>query len=162
MSTDRIKKQILIRAPHGRVWRALSNSKEFGTWFGVDLEGPFVAGKKVSGVIVGTKADAEVAKMQQVYAGKRMDLEVVKVEPERLLALRWHPHAIEEGVDYSAEQTTLIEFTLQDVEGGVMVTVTESGFDQIPIARRAKAFEANSGGWEIMVKVLDKYVTQTK
>jgi uncharacterized protein YndB with AHSA1/START domain len=162
MSTDRIKKQILIRAPHGRVWQALANSKEFGTWFGVDLEGPFVAGKKVSGVIVGTKADAEVAKMQQAYAGKRLDLEVVEVEPERLLALRWHPHAIEDGVDYSAEPTTLIEFTLEDVEGGVMLTVTESGFDQIPIARRAKAFEANSGGWEIMVKVLDKYASQTK
>jgi uncharacterized protein YndB with AHSA1/START domain len=162
MPTDWIKKQILIRAPHDRVWRALANSKEYGAWFGADLEGPFVAGQKVSGVIVGSKVDPEVAKLQQVHAGKRMELEVVKVEPERLLALRWHPHAIEKGVDYSAEPTTLIEFTLEDVEGGVMVTVTESGFDQIPIARRAKAFEANSGGWEIMVKVLDKYAAQTK
>lgn len=162
MSTDKIEKHILIRAPRSRVWRALSDSKEFGAWFGVDLEGPFVAGKKVSGVIVGTKTDAEVAKMQKIHAGKRMELEVEKLEPERLLALRWHPHAVEQGVDYSAEPTTLIEFTLEDVEGGVMLTVTESGFDRIPIARRAKAFEANAGGWEIMVKVLGKYATETK
>jgi uncharacterized protein YndB with AHSA1/START domain len=154
-----IKKQILVRAPHDRVWKALVDSKQFGEWFGVALEGPFVAGKTVSGVIVGTLADKEVAELQKVYNGKRMDLEVEAIQPERRLALRWHPHAIEEGVDYSKEPTTLIEFTLEDVEGGVMVTVTESGFDKIPAERRAKAFEANSGGWEIMVKVFDKYVT---
>jgi uncharacterized protein YndB with AHSA1/START domain len=162
MSNNVIKKQILIRATHGRVWKALADSKEFGEWFGVALEGPFVAGKTVSGVIIGTLADKEVAELQKVYNGKRMDLVVEAIQPERRLALRWHPHAIEEGVDYSKEPTTLIEFTLEDVEGGVMVTVTETGFDKIPAERRAKAFEANSGGWEIMVKVLDKYVTHKK
>ena len=161
MSNDRIVKRVLIRAPRNRVWRALADSKEFAAWFGVELEGPFVAGKTVSGVIVGTLADAEVAELQKVYNGKRMDLVVEAIEPERRLALRWHPHANEEGVDYSQEPTTLIEFTIEDAPGGVMVTVTESGFDKIPLARRAKAFEANSGGWEMMVKVLEKYATQT-
>jgi uncharacterized protein YndB with AHSA1/START domain len=162
MSMDRIKKQILIRAPHSRVWKALADSKEFGRWFGVEFEDPFLVGKTVSGLIVGTLVDPEVAALQKVHNGKRMDLVVEAIEPERRLALRWHPHAVEENLDYSKEPTTLIEFTIEDVAGGVMVTVTESGFDQIPLARRAKAFEANSGGWEIMVKVLDKYATQAK
>jgi uncharacterized protein YndB with AHSA1/START domain len=121
-----------------------------------------VVGKTVSGVIVGTLADKEVAELQKVYNGKRMDLVVEAIQPDRRLALRWHPHAVDEAVDYSTEPMTLVEFTLEDVEGGVMLTVTESGFDKIRAERRAKAFEANSGGWELMVKVLDKYVSQKK
>jgi uncharacterized protein YndB with AHSA1/START domain len=162
MANDRIVKQLMIRAPRSRVWRALSDAKEFGAWFGVKLDGPFVAGKKVSGVIVGTSADPEVAELQKVHNGKQMDLWVEAVEPEKRLALRWHPHAIQEGMDYSQEPTTLIEFQLEEVPGGVMVTVTESGFEKIPVSRRATAFEANSGGWDIMVKVLGKYATETK
>jgi uncharacterized protein YndB with AHSA1/START domain len=162
MAIDRIVKQVMIRAPRSRVWKAVADAKEFGTWFGVKLDGPFVAGKKVSGVIVGTVADPEVAELQKVHNGKQMDLWVEAVEPEQRLALRWHPHAIQEDMDYSQEPTTLIEFRLEDVPGGVMVTVTESGFEKIPVSRRATAFEANSGGWEIMMTVLEKYVAQTK
>jgi uncharacterized protein YndB with AHSA1/START domain len=162
MAIDRIVKQVMIRAPRSRVWKAVAEEKEFGTWFGVKLDGPFVAGKKVSGVIVGTVADPEVAELQKVHNGKQMDLWVEAVEPEQRLALRWHPHAIQEDMDYSQEPTTLIEFRLEDVPGGVMVTVTESGFEKIPVSRRATAFEANSGGWEIMMTVLEKYVAQTK
>ena len=162
MTNDRIVKQVMIRAPRSRVWKAVADAKEFGTWFGVKLDGPFVAGKKVSGVIVGTVADPEVAELQKVHNGKQMDLWVEAVEPEKRLALRWHPHAIQEGVDYSQEPTTLIEFQLEEVPGGVIVTVTETGFENIPLSRRATAFEANSGGWDVMVKVLGKYATETK
>lgn len=161
MSTDRIEKQIVLRAPRSRVWRALSNAEEFGRWFGARFDGPFRAGAMVTGKIMPTEVDAEVAKMQQPYAGRTMELMVETIEPERLLSLRWHPFAIEPGVDYSAEPTTLIEFTLEDAPGGVLLTIRESGFDRIPLARRAKAFEANEGGWSKQLTLIEKYLAQT-
>lgn len=160
MDTDRIEKRILLHAPLERVWRALADSREFGTWFGVALDGPFAPGARLRGKIVGTKADAEVAKLQKQHEGVPFEIAIEEIEPQRLLAFRWHPHAVESGVDYSAEPTTLIVFTLEQVADGVLVTVTESGFDQIPLARRAQAFQANDQGWGIMVKVLEKYVGQ--
>jgi hypothetical protein len=104
--------------------------------------------------------DAEVAKMQKQYAGKPFEMTVETMEPERLFSLRWHPNAIEPGVDYSSEPTTLVEFVLEEAPGGVMLTVTESGFDKIPLARRAKAFAANDNGWSIVVKLIEKYLAQ--
>jgi uncharacterized protein YndB with AHSA1/START domain len=158
MNTDRIEKQILLRAPRERVWQALSDSAEFGTWFGVKFDGPFKPGASMRGVIVTTSINAEVAKAQEPYKGLPFEITIEQMEPERLLSFRWHPHAIERAVDYSAEPTTLVTFALEDVANGVMLTVTESGFDQIPLARRAKAFTANEGGWSLMVKVLEEYV----
>jgi uncharacterized protein YndB with AHSA1/START domain len=158
-TTDRIEKKVLLRAPRSKVWRAISDSAEFGTWFGMKVDGPFVPGKKMRGVIVPTKVDAEVAKMQKPYEGKEFELQIEKIEPERLFSFRWHPYAVERDVDYSAEPTTLIVFQLDDVEGGVMLTVTESGFDQIPLARRAKAFQANEGGWGKQMELIKAYVT---
>jgi uncharacterized protein YndB with AHSA1/START domain len=158
MNTDRIEKKLLLRAPQSRVWRALSDSAEFGTWFGMKFDGPFAPGALMHGVIVGTTVDAEVAKAQKAHEGLPFEITIEKMEPERLFSFRWHPHAIERGVDYSAEPTTLVAFELEAVADGVMLTVTESGFDQIPLARRAKAFESNDGGWSIMVQVFQKYV----
>ena len=158
-SMDRIEKKVLLRAPRSKVWRAISDSAEFGTWFGMKVDGPFVSGKKMRGVIVPTKVDAEVAKMQKPYEGKAFELQIEKIEPERLFSFRWHPYAVERDVDYSAEPTTLIVFQLDDAEGGVMLTVTESGFDQIPLARRAKAFQANEGGWSKQMELIKAYVT---
>lgn len=158
-TTDRIEKKVLLRAPRSKVWRAISDSAEFGTWFGMKVDGPFVPGKKMRGVIVPTQVDAEVAKMQKPYEGKEFELQIEKIEPERLFSFRWHPYAVERDVDYSAEPTTLIVFQLDDVEGGVMLTVTESGFDQIPLARRAKAFQANEGGWGKQMELIKAYVT---
>src|SRR5246127_1548122 len=134
MSTDRIEKKILLRAPRKRVWRALTDSKEFGTWFGMKFDGPFSPGVTMRGVIVPTQVNAEVAKAQKPYEGLPFEITIEKMEPERLFSFRWHPNAVERGVDYSAEPTTLIEFLLEEVENGVLLTVTESGFDQIPLA----------------------------
>jgi uncharacterized protein YndB with AHSA1/START domain len=160
MSTDRIEKKILLRAPRKRVWRALSDSTEFGTWFGMKFEGPFTPGARLRGTIVGTTVDADVAKAQKEHAGIPFEITVDRIEPERLFSFRWHPHAVERGVDYSHEPTTLIVFALEEVANGVMLTVTESGFDQIPLARRAKAFKANEQGWGMVVKLIEKYLAQ--
>jgi len=160
MSTDRIEKKILLHAPLKRVWRAISDYKEFETWFGVRLDGPFVPGAVLHGAILGTKVNAEVAKAQAPYAGKPFEITIEQVVPERLFSFRWHPSAVDPHVDYSSEPTTLIAFTLEEVAGGVMLTVTESGFDQIPLARRAKAFGANEEGWNIMVKIIEEYLVQ--
>ena len=160
MCTDRIEKKILLRAPRKRVWRALSDSAEFGTWFGVKFEGAFTPGACVRGTIVGTAVDAEVAKAQKEYEKVPFEITIERIEPERLFSFRWHPHAIERGADYSHEPTTLIEFTLEEVAGGLMLTVVESGFDQIPLARRAKAFRANEQGWSLVVTLIEKYLAQ--
>jgi uncharacterized protein YndB with AHSA1/START domain len=160
MNTDRIEKRILLRAPRKRVWRALSDSTEFGTWFGVKFNSPFTPGASMRGVIVTTTVNAEVAKAQKEYEGMPFEITIERIEPERLFSFRWHPFAVERGVDYSAEPTTLIVFTLEEVADGVMLTVTESGFDRIPLARRAKAFTANEGGWSMMVKVIEEYLAQ--
>jgi|SRR5579862_8602976 len=161
MSSDRIEKQILLRAPLERVWRALANSAEFGHWFGVKFDGPFVAGQPIQGVLVGTAVNAEVAQAQTKHAGMAFHLTIEKMEPERLFSFRWHPYAVEPGVDYSSEPATLVEFRLQETADGVLLTVVESGFDGIPLARRAKAFSANEGGWAIMIKVFEEHLAQT-
>jgi len=161
MNTDRIEKKILLHAPLKRVWRALSDSTEFGAWFGVKFDGPFTPGARMHGVIVTTTVNAEVAKAQKPHEGKPFEITIERMDPERLLSIRWHPFAVESGVDYSTEPTTLVEFVLEEVANGVMLTVTESGFDRIPLARRAKAFEANEQGWGMMVKVLEEYLVQS-
>src|SRR5882724_553330 len=158
MSTDRIGKKILLRAPRKRIWHALSDSTEFGTWFGMKFDGPFVPGAVVRGVIVGTKVNAEVANAQKEYEGMSGEITIERIEPERLFSFRWHPFAVERGVDYSAEPTTLVVFGLEEVPNGVLLTVTESGFDRIPLARRLKAFTANEQGWSMVVKLIEDYL----
>ena len=156
--TDRIRKSILLRAPRERVWRAISNSKEFGSWFGVEFDAAFAPGARITGRIVPTKVDPEVARTQEPYTGMAFDFTVERIEPMRLFSFRWHPFAVEPGVDYSKEPTTLVVFELEDAQGGTMLTITESGFDRIPIARRAKAFAANEQGWEAQTKLIEKYL----
>jgi uncharacterized protein YndB with AHSA1/START domain len=158
--TDRIEKKVLLRAPRSRVWRALTDSEEFGSWFGVKLDGPFAPGAALRGTIVPTTADAAVAARQEGAKGLTFDITVERVEPERLFSFRWHPFAIEPGVDYSKEPTTLIEFELEEQTDGVLLTVTESGFDRIPIERRAKAFTANEEGWAIQMTLIEKHLAQ--
>jgi uncharacterized protein YndB with AHSA1/START domain len=160
MSTDRIEKKILLHAPRKRVWRALTDSKEFGTWFGMKFDGPFVPGAVMRGAIVPTQVNADVAKAQKPYEGLPFEITIEKMEAERLFSFRWHPNAVEPGVDYSGEPTTLIEFVLEEVANGVLLTVTESGFDRIPLARRAKAFTANEQGWGMVVKLIEEYLVQ--
>jgi len=159
MSTNQIEKKMLLRAPIQRVWRALADAKEFGTWFGVKFEGTFKPGAQMKGILVTTAVDAEVARMQAQYKGMEFSVTIEKMEDERIFSFRWHPYAVDPKMDYSKEPTTLVTFALERVSEGVMLTVTESGFDKIPLERRAKAFEANEGGWQIMVGVLEKFVT---
>jgi len=162
MSTDRIEKNILLHAPRERIWRALTDSTEFGSWFGMKFDGPFVQGARMRGVIVPTTVNAEVAKAQKEYEGLPFDIVVEQMEPGRLFSFRWHPFAVERDVDYSAEPTTFVVFSLKEVAGGVMLTVTESGFDRIPLARRAKAFTANEEGWGVMVKMIEEYLVKAR
>lgn len=157
-TTDRIEKTIQLRAPHARVWRAISDAKQFGSWFGVAFDGPFVAGARLTGRIVPTQVDAKVAKTQEPYAGKTFECSIDRIEPMRLFSFRWHPYAIEPGVDYSSEPTTLVVFELEEVPGGTRLTITESGFDRIPLERRAKAFASNDQGWAAQTRLLEKYL----
>jgi uncharacterized protein YndB with AHSA1/START domain len=147
MSTDRIEKSVVLRAPRSRVWRAITNAGEFGSWFGARLEGGFAPGAQVKGRIT-------IPGYEHVI----MDITVERVEPERLFSYRWHPYAMEPGVDYSDEPTTLVEFRLEEVTGGTRLTVTESGFDRIPAARRAEAFRMNDQGWAGQLKNIERYV----
>ncbi len=157
-NTDRIEKKIVLRAPRERIWRALSDSKQFGTWFGIDLDGPFEAGKRVTGRMTPTKVDPEVAKIQEPYAGHPFEWTVERVEPMKMISFRWHPFAVDGKKDYSKEPTTLIVFSLADAPNGVELTITESGFDKLPPERRAEAFKANEGGWEKQTQLLEKYL----
>jgi uncharacterized protein YndB with AHSA1/START domain len=160
MDTDVIRKEILLRAPAKRVWRALSDSREFGTWFGLQVDGPFRPGATMTGKIVGTQVDAEVAKAQEQHKGMAFELRIEQMEPERVFSFRWHPHAVDPAVDYSAEPMTLVEFTMEEVTNGVKLTLTESGFDQIPLERRAAAFSGNDSGWTIVIQLIGKFLAR--
>jgi uncharacterized protein YndB with AHSA1/START domain len=160
--TDRIEKKVLIHAPRSRVWRAISDVKEFREWFGVRFDRPFAPGATMRGILVGTSVDPQIAEAQQRHKAIPFDVTIDRIEPERTLSFRWHPYAINPAVDYSTEPTTLIVFALEDAPGGTMLTVTESGFDQIPLARRAEAFTSNEQGWSIMLGLVEKYVAQNR
>jgi uncharacterized protein YndB with AHSA1/START domain len=158
MGTDQIEKTILLRAPLPRVWRAISDSRQFGYWFGVEFDRPFAAGTHMAGKIAGTRVDEEVAKLQKPLEGKTFDIWIESIEPMKLFAFRWHPFAVDPNVDYTHEPTTLVRFELLEVPGGTHLTITESGFDRIPIARRAQAFTANEGGWQKQTTLIEKYM----
>jgi uncharacterized protein YndB with AHSA1/START domain len=160
-NTDRIEKKIVLRAPRERVWSAISDAKQFGTWFGVEFEGDFAPGSHLKGKIVPTKVDAEIAKAQEPHTGLACDVWVERIEPMRLFAFRWHPYAIDPGQDYSKQPTTLVTFELQEAPGGTSLTITESGFDQIPLERRAEAFTSNEQGWEAQTGLIQKYLEQS-
>jgi uncharacterized protein YndB with AHSA1/START domain len=151
--TDRIQKKVLLRASPERVWSAIGDAKEFGRWFGAVFDGPFVAGTCIGAKIAPTKVDAEVAKMQEPYAGMKFDVAVERVEPMRALAFRWHP-----AMDNS-DPMTLVTFELEEAPGGTLLTITESGFDRIPLERRAKAFTENEQGWAAQIRLVEKYVS---
>lgn len=146
-STDRIEKRIQLKAPRARVWRAITDSAEFGRWFKVALEGSFAEGATVRGRITNPG-----------YEHLQFELVVERVEPERLFSYRWHPYAIDPAVDYSAEPTTLVEFRLDEADGGTALTVVESGFDALPAARRDEAFRMNEGGWAAQIKNIARHV----
>src|SRR5262245_8807107 len=159
MSTDRIEKKVLLRATRSRVWRAIVDPRELGAWFGMEVEGTFAPGTAVVATIKPTTVDPEVAKQQQAWAGTRFRMFIEQIEPERLFSFRWHPSAVGLDVD-PAEPTTLVTFELADAPDGVLLTITESGFDRIPLARRAKAFADNEQGWSMQVQLIGKYLAR--
>jgi len=148
--TDRIEKKILLLAPRARVWRALTDSQEFGRWFGVEISGTFAPGARMKGKVT-----------HKGYEHMTWDVTIDRMEAPRLFSWRWHPYAVEAGVDYSAEPTTLVVFELEEVANGTMLTVVESGFDRVPPARRAEAFRMNDQGWAAQMKSIEQHVGQT-
>jgi uncharacterized protein YndB with AHSA1/START domain len=149
-STDRIEKQVLLKAPLTRVWRALTDSAEFGTWFRVKLNTPFVKGKPISGPV-----------LHPGYEHLTWTVTVEEMVPERRFSWRWRPHAIDPNKDYSKEPTTLVVFELTEVPGGTLLKVTESGFDGIPLDRRDTAYRGNSEGWTIQMGNIERHVRKT-
>lgn len=147
--TDRIEKQILLHAPRSRVWRALADAKEFGAWFRVELQGAFAPGARIRGKVT-----------HPGYEHLVFELQVDRMEPERLFSWRWHPAAIERGVDYSKEPTTLVVFTLEDQGRDTLLKVVESGFDGIPAERRAQAYRMNEGGWAAQMQNIEQHLAK--
>ncbi|MGA8073739.1 MAG: SRPBCC family protein [Candidatus Acidiferrales bacterium] len=146
---NRVEKRIELKAPVARVWRALTDYREFGEWFRVKLDGPFVAGEISRGHI--THPGYEHVKWEAV---------VQKMETERLFSFTWHPYAVDPKIDYSKETPTLVEFRLEKTAGGTLLVVTESGFDKIPDGRREEALRKNEGGWTAQMKNIESYVAQ--
>jgi uncharacterized protein YndB with AHSA1/START domain len=149
MTTDRIEKRIELKAAPARVWRALTDHREFGAWFGVKLEGPFAPGQRSRGQIT-----------YPGYEHVALEAWVEKMEPERLFSFRWHPYAIDPKVDFSKEPTTLVEFTLEKAGSGTLLQVVETGFERIPHGRRAEAFRMNDSGWAEQMANIEKHVLQ--
>ena len=147
MQTDRIEKRIELKAPVSRVWKALTDHEEFGQWFRVKLDGPFLPGQVSTGHIT-----------YPGYEHLKWNAVVQKMEAERLFSFTWHPYAVDQSVDYSKEEPTLVEFRLEPAEGGTVLTVTESGFDKLPPHRRDQAFRSNDGGWGQQVENIRKHV----
>ena len=147
---DRIEKRIELKAPVSRVWRALTDYREFGQWFRVKLDGPFVP--------------SQIARGQITYPGYehiKWEAVVQKMEPERLFSFTWHPYAVDPQMDYSKETPTLVEFRLEKTAGGTLLLLKESGFDKIPGDRRLEAFRMNDGGWTEQMKNIGNHVSQT-
>ncbi len=148
--SDCIEKRIELKAPVSRVWRALTDYREFGEWFRVKLDDPFEPGQISRGYI-----------SYPGYEHFKWEAVVQKMEPERLFSFTWHPYAVDPKVDYSNETPTLVEFKLEKTPSGTLLLVTESGFDNVPSDRRLEAFRMNDGGWMEQMKNIDTYVAQT-
>lgn len=144
---DRIEKELILRAPRSRVWRALTDAESFGQWFGVKLEGPFVVGERLRGRI-----------SEPEWSHLPFEITVERIEPERRFAWRWHPHPVDPRRDYAAEPTTLVEFELDELDGATRLRVVESGFAGIPEDRRATAFRGNTEGWAHQLEAIAGHV----
>lgn len=167
-TTDKIEKSILLRAPVARVWRAIADAREFGRWFGFTLEGEFAPGKTIHGTFDGKFDEAAIAEHLKslglsasgvkIPSGSSVFCTVDRIEPERYFSFRWIPYGIDAEADPEREPTTLVEFRLEPVAEGTKLSIVESGFDQVPLHRRARAFHMNDGGWAAQAENLKQYV----
>jgi uncharacterized protein YndB with AHSA1/START domain len=146
-TTDRIEKRFDVKARRSRVWRAISDADEFGTWFGMALDRPFAPGVTVFGRLTFPG-----------YEHVTLEMQIETIEPEGYFSYRWHPYPMDPAIDYAAEPTTLVEFRLEETAAGTVVTITESGFDRLPASRRAEAFRMNTAGWESQSRKLANHV----
>jgi len=147
--TNKIERQILLRASRERVWQAITDIAEFSKWFLVESEGAFAPGARV-----------HLISTHEACPGESFFVFVEEMDAPRKFSWRWHPGMKEAGVDYHDEPTTLVVFLLEEAQGGTLLTVTESGFDQISLTRRAGVLKQNTGGWEFMLKQIESYVGQ--
>jgi uncharacterized protein YndB with AHSA1/START domain len=152
MTTDRIEKSIDLKAPIERVWHALTDYQEFGTWFGVKLDGPFIPGKITSGQMSGKSCGG--------HEHLKWEATIKQMEAPHLFSLTWHPYAVEPILDYSQETPTLVEFRLEKTADGTRVTVVETGFDSLPLHRKPDALRMNNNGWEIQLRNIQAHVTK--
>jgi uncharacterized protein YndB with AHSA1/START domain len=149
MSSDRFEKSLVVRAPRARVWRAIADAAEFGIWFGAKFDGAFEPGRRIHGRMT----------QPPEYADLPFEMAIERIEPERLLAFRWHPGDVLPAADSTDDQMTLVEISLEDADGGTRVRVVESGFDRLPLDRRERAFRANEEGWAIQIQNIARHVT---
>jgi uncharacterized protein YndB with AHSA1/START domain len=147
----RIEKRLELKAPVARVWRALTDHREFGEWFGVRIEAPFVPGELAQGMI--TLPGYEHLRWQAV---------IRRMEPQKLFSFTWHPYAVDPQMDYSRETPTLVEFRLEPTATGTLLLLTESGFEKIPAHRRAEAFRMNEGGWSTQMQSIERHVARQR
>jgi uncharacterized protein YndB with AHSA1/START domain len=166
--TDQVKKQVLLRAPQSRVWKALTSASEFSAWFDIQLQGEFAEGKSLKGTFTRAMNEAKIMEYQRkngIQPSKirmpdehRIFCTVERIQPEDYFSYRWIPYGIDAEADPENEPTTLVEFRLEKVAEGTMLTITESGFDQVPAHRRERAFRMNDGGWTGQAENIKKYV----
>jgi uncharacterized protein YndB with AHSA1/START domain len=148
MNSDKIEKQIELKAAPSTVWRALTNHSEFGQWFGVKMETPFVIGEKAKGRIT-----------HPGYEHLVWEVKVKEMDSEKLFSFTWHPYGIDPNVDYSKEEPTLVEFQLERIATGTRLTLIESGFEKVPSHRRAEAFRMNENGWTTQMKNIERHLS---
>jgi uncharacterized protein YndB with AHSA1/START domain len=167
-TSDRIEKRITLHAPIARVWRALTDVREFSRWFGFTLDGPFLPGRVIRGTFDGALNEAAIMDAQRAAGvtpsrlkmpqGRFVFGTIERVEPQHTFSYRWIPYGIDAEADLENEPTTLVEFRLEEDGDKTRLTVVESGFDAVPPHRRARAFHMNSGGWSAQVENLRRHV----
>ncbi len=143
-----IEKQITIKAPISKVWGALTDAKQFGQWFKVDLHSDFVAGKTTKG-----KNKTKGFEMEMVF-------HIKDIKPQNYFSYAWIPFPMDQKFDYSKEEPTLVEFFLEEAKGGTLLKVKESGFNKITASRRAEAFKMHTGGWEAQLQNIEKFLAE--
>ncbi len=168
ISSDRIEKRVVLRASLQRVWQAISDAKQFGVWFGIELTGEFVAGSSITGSFIADLDETAIVKQQEKLGLRPTAIRmaekqfvfctVERVEPERYFSFRWIPYGIDADADPNAEPTTLVEFFLQEMSEGTLLTIVESGFDSVPAHRRERAFRMNEAGWGAQAENVSRYV----
>lgn len=159
MPDTTIRHTIVLPAAHQRVWLALCDSSRFGTWFGADFDAPFVAGQPALGRIAPTRVDPAIARLQEPFAGNPLALSIDTIDPMHKFAFRWHPFPVGPAAPAADEPMTQVTFTLAQADDGIELTVTETGFEALPPARREPAFNANNGGWAHQMQLIARYLS---